>query len=119
VAAPAETAKVDMLKLATQLATPVQEKRKTRASAVEARKMPRSGTDARTLTSLKAQTELDPAPGQIDRRASGGTVRDRATAEFRRAVGLVNQGRVAEGLDGLRAALKIDPTYDAVPHTLA
>src|SRR5581483_1893206 len=72
---------------------------------------------ARTLALLKSQSALVPAPGQIDRRASG-TARERAAAEFRRAVGLINSGRVAEGLDGLRAALKIDPSYDEVRQTL-
>jgi MSHA biogenesis protein MshN len=115
--APAEpVAKVDVLKLTTELATPVQQKPRARAAA-EPRRIARSGTDTRTLGTIKSQPALDPAPGQIDRRASS-TARDRAAAEFRRAVNLVNQGRVAEGLNGLRGALKIDPSYDAVRQTL-
>lgn len=116
-AAPAEPgAKVDMLKLATELGTPVHEKPRAR-TAGEPRKIARSGADARKLGMLKSRPALDPAPGQIDRRASG-TARELAAAELRRAVNLVNQGRVAEGLDGLRSALKIDPSYDAVRQTL-
>ena len=111
-----EAAKLDMLKLATELATPVEERARPR-TATEARKPARAKTDARTLALLKSQAALGPAPGQIDRRASG-TARERAAAEFRRAVGLINSGRVAEGLDGLRAALKIDPSYDEVRQTL-
>ena len=111
-----DTAKLDMLKLATELATPVEGRARTR-TATEARKPARAKTDARTLALLKSQSALVPAPGQIDRRASG-TARERAAAEFRRAVGLINSGRVAEGLDGLRAALKIDPSYDEVRQTL-
>ena len=46
-------------------------------------------------------------------------IRDhRASLEFRRAVSLINQGRLAEGLDALRAALRLDPGYDAVRQTL-
>jgi MSHA biogenesis protein MshN len=114
--AAAESAKVDMLKLSTELAGPVQEKPRARAAA-EPRRKARSGTDLRTLSLLKGQAALDPAPGQIDRRASG-TAHERAVVEFRRAVALVNQGRVAEGLDGLRAALRIEPGYDDVRQTL-
>ncbi len=113
-AAVADAGKIDMLKLATELLTPVREK-KQRAGTEPRR--PRGSADARTLAALSPQPALAPAPGQIDRRASG-SARDRAAAEFRRAVGLVNQGRIAEGLDGLRAALKIDPGYDEVRQTL-
>ncbi|HEY6862267.1 MAG TPA: tetratricopeptide repeat protein, partial [Burkholderiales bacterium] len=120
-ASAADAAKLDMLKLATELATPVRARpapAKPRArTTAEPRKPARAGIDASTLAALKAQAPLEPAPGQIDRRASG-TAHERAAAEFRRAVGLVNQGRVAEGLDGLRAALKIDPGYDEVRQTL-
>ncbi len=114
-AAVADAARVDMLRLATELSTPVLEKPKARAAAEPRR--PRAAPDGRTLTALRPQPALAPAPGQIDRRASG-SARDRAAAEFRRALGLVNQGRIAEGLDGLRAALRIDPGYDAVRQTL-
>jgi MSHA biogenesis protein MshN len=120
-AASADAAKVDMLRLTTELATPVPERKRDRAAAAEPRRLARSRTDARTLGALKGETAapaaLAPAPGRIDRRATS-TARDRATAEFRRAVNLVNQGRVAEGLDGLRNALKLDPGYDAVRQTL-
>lgn len=116
VVANADTAKLDMLKLATELATPV-EQRATAKTTSETRKPARAKTDARTLALLKSQAALVPSPGQIDRRASG-TARERAAAEFRRAVGMINSGRVAEGLDGLRAALKIDPGYDEVRQTL-
>ena len=114
-AAVGDAGRVDMLKLATELSSPVRDKPRARAAAEPRRS--RGGPDTRTLAALSPQPALAPAPGQIDRRASG-TARERAAAEFRRAVGLVNQGRVAEGLDGLRAALKLDPSYDAVRQTL-
>jgi MSHA biogenesis protein MshN len=113
-APPAEASRVDMLKLTTELGTSVRER--SRAVA-EPRKPARNAAVSRTPGTSRIQTALAPAPGQIDRRASG-TARDRAAAEFRRAVTLVNQGRVAEGLDGLRGALKTDPGYDEVRQTL-
>ena len=60
----------------------------------------------------------DPAePGKIDRRSSA-TARDRAEDEFRRGVGLVNQGRLAEGMESLRGALEIDPRHETARQTL-
>ncbi len=56
-------------------------------------------------------------PGHIDKRVSRSS-RDRAEGEFRRAMNLVNQGRMSEGMDGLRAALALDPTYEAARQTL-
>jgi MSHA biogenesis protein MshN len=114
-AAAADSARIDMLKLATELATPVPAAKRDRTAVP--RKISRSRTDSRTVAELNARPLADPAPGRIDRRATS-TAHDRAAAEFRRAVNLVNQGRMAEGLDGLRNALKVDPGYEAVRQTL-
>ncbi len=96
---------VDMLRLATELTTPI----------------PHSRTPAGAAKAAKAQPALagDPAaaPGQIDRRSNTSS-RNRADNEFRRAVSLVNQGRVAEGMDGFRRALEIDPGHEAARQTL-
>src|SRR5256885_15249263 len=59
----------------------------------------------------------DAAPGKIDRRSNTSS-RNRAESEFRRAVSLVNQGRIAEGMDGFRRALEIDPGHEAARQTL-
>jgi MSHA biogenesis protein MshN len=58
-----------------------------------------------------------PDPGKIERR-SNSTSRERADSEFRRAVNLVSQGRIAEGMEGLRGAMQIDPNYEDVRQTL-
>jgi MSHA biogenesis protein MshN len=55
--------------------------------------------------------------GKIDRRSSA-TARDRAEDEFRRGAILVNQGRLAEGMESLRGALDIDPRHEAARQTL-
>jgi MSHA biogenesis protein MshN len=111
-AASVDAQKVDMLKLATELNTQVPERAPRKAS--------RSRTDTRTIGlkgAAPAVALASPAPGGIDRRLSG-TGHERAEAEFRRAIGLINQGRLAEGLDGLRGALKLDPGYESVRQTL-
>ena len=57
-----------------------------------------------------------PASGEIERRDSS-TPRERAEAEFRRAVAFVNQGRMAEGMEAFRAALALDPSYETARQT--
>lgn len=140
--------KVDMLRLATEIDTPVAERRAAPARAAP----PRSSVDRETVrakpppapekaTAAPAQTPspatphaAQPAPskpvaslhalrgaatdhGRIDKRVSQST-RDRAEGEFRRAMTFVNQGRMSEGMDGLRSALALDPTYEEARQTL-
>ncbi len=52
-------------------------------------------------------------PPSIERSDSVGTPRERAEAEYRKAITVVNQGRVAEALDGLRNALRQDGVHVA------
>ncbi len=107
---------VDMLRLATKLTTPIPQ-RGSRTSAS------RSGSRAPigAAKAVAAQTALadEPvaAPGKIDRRSNTSS-RSRAESEFRRAVNLVNQGRIAEGMDGFRHALEIDPKHEVARQTL-
>jgi len=107
---------VDMLRLATELTTPIPQ-RSSRSSS------PRSGSKA-PIGAAKAVAARpapagDPAaaPGKIDRRSNTSS-RSRAESEFRRAVNLVNQGRIAEGMDGFRRALEFDPGHDAARQTM-
>lgn len=55
---------------------------------------------------------------QIDKRMSG-TADDLAEREYRRGVGLANQGRMAEALDALQTALRANPEHEAARQTLA
>jgi MSHA biogenesis protein MshN len=105
---------VDMLRLATELTTPIPQ-RSSRASR-SGSKAPVGATKA---VSARPALAGDPAaaPGKIDRRSNTSS-RSRAESEFRRAVNLVNQGRIAEGMDGFRRALEIDPGHDAARQTM-
>lgn len=49
----------------------------------------------------------------IERTDSVGTPRERAETEYRKAIAAVNQGRVAEALEGLRNALRQDALHVA------
>lgn len=57
-------------------------------------------------------------PVKIEKSPLATTARDKADAEFRRAETALASGRSGEALDGLRAALKIDPGYVAVRQAL-
>ena len=111
-----DRASFDMLRLATELTTPIPQ-RSSRASSSKSG----SRAPARAAKAVAAQPALagDPvaAPGQIDRRSNTSS-RNRAESEFRRAVDWVNQGRIAEGMDGFRRALEIDPGHEAARQTL-
>jgi len=135
-AAPPESAKVDMLRLATELLTPI--------SSRSARPAPPAGsTDKQTIAAVKPEASAEtitarlaepaprigaPAPrarkagtapdtGSIDKRVDI-TPRERAESEFRRAMSQVNQGRMAEGMEGLRATIAADPAYELARQTL-
>jgi MSHA biogenesis protein MshN len=107
----AEPARIDMLRLATELTTPIP---RSRTAA-----RPKGGTtkSAKPQLAQAASAQQEVAAGKIDRHANT-TAHDRAEDEFRRAVTLVNQGRVAEGMEGLKKALAIDPSHEAARQTL-
>jgi len=99
----------DMLRLATELTTPVPQRR---ANAPRGKVAPKVKEAA-----AQPVRAAQPAEGKIDRRANT-SANYRAEQEFRRAVALVNQGRIAEGMDGFRAALELDPRHEAARQTL-
>jgi MSHA biogenesis protein MshN len=81
------------------------------------RPAPRKAASAPQIASAQSAGAADVGSGKIDRRATT-TPRDRAENEFRRAVYLINQGRIAEGMDSFRGALRIDPGHEAARQTL-
>ena len=107
---------VDMLRLATELTAPIPQRSSRTPSSRSASRAPIGAAKA-----VAAQPALSgepaAAPGKIDRRSNTSS-RNRAESEFRRAVNLVNQGRIAEGMDGFRRALEIDPGHEAARQTL-
>jgi MSHA biogenesis protein MshN len=123
VAKTTEAAGADMLKLATEIATPFREKSfaaKTRSErAPSAELAPRArptheadrGTSSLAQAAPKAQNQIS-----IDKHAS--TPAERVEDEYRKATALLNQGRVAEAIDGYRATLQLDPRHAAARQAL-
>ena len=106
-------ASFDMLRLATELTTPIPQRR---ASA--SRSVPKtSASPTKTASAQPRAGESATAAGKIDRRANT-SAKNRAEQEFRRAVSFVNQGRIAEGMEGFRAALALDPEHEGARQTL-
>lgn len=67
----------------------------------------------------KAEPASAPAgPVKIEKSPVAATPRDRADAEYRKAEAALASGRSGEALDGMRAALKIDPAYVQVRQAL-
>jgi len=100
----------DMLRLATELTTPVPQRR-----AAASRSASKAPVKTAAVQPVRA---AEPAEaGKIDRRTNT-TAKYRAEQEFRRAVNFVNQGRVAEGMDSFRAALALDPEHETARQTL-
>ncbi|HLQ00933.1 MAG TPA: tetratricopeptide repeat protein [Burkholderiales bacterium] len=106
-------ANVDTLRLATDLTNPIP-KRSARSSS---RSAPKKAAGAPQIASAQPVGAGDAGSGKIDLRPTT-TRRDRAENEFRRAVYFINQGRIAEGMDGFRSALRIDPGHEAARQTL-
>ena len=103
----------DMLRLATDLTTPIP-KRRPAASRPAAK----GSSSAAKIASAQPVRAAEPvSAGKIDRRANP-SLKYRAEQEFRRAVSLVNQGRIAEGMEGFRTALEMDPAHETARQTL-
>ena len=69
-------------------------------------------------TAAASPPAVPAGPVKIEKSPLAPTVRDKADAEFRRAETALASGRSGEALEGLRAALKVDPGYVAVRQAL-
>jgi MSHA biogenesis protein MshN len=102
----------DMLRLATELTTPIPKR-----SAAASRPRAKGSTAPAKVASAQPVRAEPAAAGKINRRANTSSNYG-AEQEFRRAVSLVNQGRIAEGMDGFRTALQMDPAHETARQTL-
>jgi len=132
--APSPAVRVDMLKLATEITTeipsrPARNAASAATSKVTVAKAERPLAEPRKPAPAVAGEVAAPAASQplarpsvppdirIDKRVLA-SARERAEIEYRRATTLINQGRMSEGMEGLRSALGMDGSYDSVRQTL-
>lgn len=136
-----EPATLDRLKLASEIATPFDEKgfgakpRTGRKSAAEAAPAAKAGQKGKSASDAVA--EAAPAlassppksgaglpspkaygPASIDKQMHVSTPAERAENEFRKATVLLNQGRVAEAIDGYKLTLQQDGGHAAARQAL-
>lgn len=137
----AEPLKADTLKLATGIATPLNEKSvgaKSGAERKAARQAEPAGKTARQrklAPETVAGVELAPGsspsvsgtslpapksrgPASIDKQMHLSTPAEHAESEFRRATGLLNQGRVAEAIEAYKTSLQQDARHAAARQAL-
>jgi MSHA biogenesis protein MshN len=134
-----ESARADMLKLATEIGTPFGEKSaraRPRAERKLAEPAPaaKTGNRGKPAQQYPAPAAPEPAasaaqaggtapakapdPTSIDKRLHISTLGERAESEFRKATLLLNQGRVAEAMDGYRLSLQQDAGHAAARQAL-
>ena len=122
-----EAAGVDMLKLATEIATPFNEKPlaakpgSTSRRAATAAPVPRTVNHENGAPGTIAHGAAAPAqqsPGSIDKQMHPSTPAASAENEFRKATELLNRGRVAEAIDGYKLALQRDAGHAAARQAL-
>jgi MSHA biogenesis protein MshN len=119
-AAPVEEPKpvADTLRLAVQLETPVKEPARPEAAQVEPPKAePAKAEPAKLAVKKPAPPQQVAAKGTVDKRDRPRAPADNAEPHFRRAVLLLNHGRVSEAEDQLVAALRADPAHAAARQT--
>lgn len=122
---PAESQPLDMLRLATEISTPIPERRSPRQPpAVEGKGRSASREPAFQDSVVHGPTEnagtagaaspAQPSPAEgllVDKRMRSSLIQ-RAESEYLRAGALVNQGKVEEGIDVLRGILASQPEHD-------
>jgi MSHA biogenesis protein MshN len=130
---PAVAARVDTLRLSTELSNAPTAPPKPRAAAPEKSAKAPAATPADRATVASVATAVEPKPEapkavptaraaagdlpRIDKRVAQGP-QERADREYQRALGFINQGRVAEGVDGLQATLAADPAHEQARQAL-
>jgi MSHA biogenesis protein MshN len=135
-----EPSKLDSLRLATEIAAPLDGKsssarskteRKSAAGAAPPAKAERNTRSAAdTIAAAEPATaSAAPTPGagqpsksqgsaSIDKQPHVATPAERAESEFRKATLLLNQGRVAEAMDGYKSSLQQDARHAAARQAL-
>ncbi len=75
-------------------------------------------TPRATRSAAPALRDLDVPPARVEKRDLHRSPAERAEAEFRRAVGLMNQTRISEAEDGFLAALTHDAAHESARQAL-
>ena len=125
-----EAARVDTLRLATEIGTPFSRKDSSakpgteRNPAAEATPKRKPAPESIAAAERAPAERSDPGahkargPANIDKRTHVPAPAERAESEFRKASALLNQGRVAEAIDGYKSSLTQDAAHAAARQAL-
>lgn len=132
-----ESVKVDGLKFATEIAMLLDEKGSSAPPRAERKRVAEAAPAAARARQAKSAPDAvaaaAPAPASspqkfdsskaqgsasIDKQMRAASPAERAENEFRKATGLLNQGRVAEAIDGYRSTLEHEPGHAAARQAL-
>lgn len=102
------------LRLANFLHSPPERKPAAKASLPAPTAVPAALPPAAPVTAAAKEA----APSSIEKSAPTGTLRERADADYRKAVAALNQGRLPEAVEGLRGALRQDGLHAAARQLL-
>lgn len=82
-----------------------------RPSAAAEKPSASSSKASDTAPPVHAKGAKSPTIERAESSGSTGSPRERAEAEYRQAIGALNQGRIDDAIDGLRKALRDDPPH--------
>lgn len=105
----------ETLRLALTIDTPIAPRAPAAASPRAAATPSRARASA---PETQARQPHGSGPASVEKRDRSRAPLDRAEADYRRAAGLLNSGRIADAEDALRAALEADPAHQAARQTL-
>ena len=114
------------LKLAPSIRTPIPPEREGKPSEPRTATMARAKPPApigatgasRSPETTTPRSETPANSAKLEKLDRPRTPHDQAEAEFRRAVALLNEGRIADAQDSLAAALRADRTHEAARQAL-
>ena len=119
-----QQAKAGTLKLATEIGTPFNERsfgvspKAERKPAADAVPKVKAAQGQSVAASANLPASKGAGASSIDKQVHVATRAERAENEFRKATGLLNQGRVAEAIDGYRYTLAEDAAHGAARQAL-
>ncbi|HVC11241.1 MAG TPA: tetratricopeptide repeat protein [Burkholderiales bacterium] len=126
-APPLDRPSTETFKLATSMAAPIQQPSAQRQTREQERPSPARPPEP--MPSTARYGEAAAPAGEVQAQPANATTRvekrehhysplQRAQARFRRAIVLLNEGRVSEAEDGFIAALQIEPSYQPARQAL-
>lgn len=109
----------ELFKLASAIETPIAPRAPAQNASPAETAVPSPAKSKPEKPTAAPSPKAPVAATRLEKREQPRSGAEKAEAEFRRAAGLLNQGRVSEAAAGFTAALALDPTHEAARQSLA